>query len=465
MDWNKLINDSRLRQSRRTKDVRNEYESDLGRIIFSPAIRRMHDKTQVFPLETDDNIHTRLTHSLEVQSIAYSIGLRLCEDDKFSSKFNEENQKKLFRTIPIILSCIGLAHDIGNPPFGHYGEHIISNYFRKLFNNELEINQRIKFELSDNEIQDFTKFNGNAQGFRVLSKLQVRQDIYGLNLTIAVHSAFLKYPQLSNEIINTENDDYRKTLGIYQSEKDFAEQIRDKIGLGKIKNPLSFLLESADSICYHVMDIEDGFNKNYYDVNDIINFLENKCNNDIKEKISKFNDDFEKYHPSKINIERTKMVDLRLFLINNLLDEIIINFYENLDKIEKGEYYGELLYDNKTGIGKALKKFEKEKIFIQREVESMELAGKSVLEGLMNHFVFTFLNHKEEKDNHSQEARRLFNLISRSMKSIIEIEKGINEIYLLNDYYKLRLIVDYISGMTDKYALKLYQKLSGIRII
>src|SRR5487761_2245582 len=133
MDWNNLLNGLRLRKSKRNKDMRNEFESDLGRLIFSPAIRRMHDKTQVFPLSTDDNIHTRLTHSLEVQSLAYSIGLRLCEKKEFVNKFNHENQNQLFRTVPIILSCIGLAHDIGNPPFGHYGEQVIGDYFLNLF--------------------------------------------------------------------------------------------------------------------------------------------------------------------------------------------------------------------------------------------------------------------------------------------------------------------------------------------
>ncbi len=463
MNWNNLINTSRLRESNRIQDTRSEFESDLGRIIFSPAIRRMHDKTQVFPLETDDNIHTRLTHSLEVQSIAYSIGLRLCKEEKFLAKFNID-RTELLKDIPTIMSCIGLAHDIGNPPFGHYGEHIIGRYFEKLFNKNLSKNVTLKIELNENQKGDFTKFNGNAQGFRVLTKLQVLQDKYGLNLTLGVLSAFLKYPQLSNEISDTSSDDYRKTLGVYQSEKQFFEEIRQKTGLDKIKNPFSFLLESADSICYHTMDVEDGFNKKYYKIQDILTYLSDNTDEVNREKIKHFNEDFDKNNSSKINYDRTKMVNLRLFLINNLLADIIEVFLRNMDKIEKGIYYGELIYDNPKGLGKALKKFEAENIFKQREVESMELAGKSVLEGLLDHFVLTFLQHKLEKDKFWQEARRLYNLISSSMKYIIEIETGINEIYKLNDYYKLRLIVDYISGMTDKYALKLYQKLAGIRI-
>ncbi|MHB8336111.1 MAG: dGTP triphosphohydrolase [Ignavibacteriaceae bacterium] len=480
MDWNNLLNDSRLRESTRKKDMRNEFESDLGRLIFSPAIRRMHDKTQVFPLSTDDNIHTRLTHSLEVQSLAYSIGLRLCEKEEFVNKFTQDNQKKLYRTVPVILSCIGLAHDIGNPPFGHYGEQVLGNYFQDLFKNNIVIKkddinklteeennqvlkrQKLLINLDKDEQKDFTRFNGNVQGFRVLTKLQVKQDIYGLNLTFGVLSAFLKYPQLATEIQTTK--DYRNTLGIYQSERNFYEIIRKNINIDSYKNPLAFLLESADSICYHSMDIEDGFNKGYYKVSDILEFIKSYTDDTVKNKILEFEIYLKEKINPKINYERTKMVELRLFIINNLLDEIIENFLIHMKEIDRGEYYGELIYENKHGLGKALKVFEIEKIFNQREVESMELTGKSVIEGLLNHFVFVFLNHKKEDDEFKTEANKLFDLISNSMRTVIEIETTQKEIYKLNDYYKLRLIVDYISGMTDQFALKLYQKLQGIRI-
>ena len=131
MDWNKLLNADRLRKSERQKDSRNEFESDFGRIIFSPALRRMHDKTQVFPLTTDDNIHSRLTHSMEVMSVGYSLGVRISENDTIKQKFS--GKRDLFREIPIIMKNICLIHDIGNPPFGHFGETVIQNYFKELF--------------------------------------------------------------------------------------------------------------------------------------------------------------------------------------------------------------------------------------------------------------------------------------------------------------------------------------------
>ena len=138
LKWEKLLNNNRLRQSkgRNPNDARNDFESDFGRIIFSPALRRMHDKTQVFPLTSDDNIHSRLTHSMEVMSIGYSLGIKLCENEFFAKKL-EKNAYEIFREIPVLLKNICLIHDIGNPPFGHFGETVIQNYFKDLFRDNL----------------------------------------------------------------------------------------------------------------------------------------------------------------------------------------------------------------------------------------------------------------------------------------------------------------------------------------
>ncbi len=163
MNWDKYLNADRLKgySERNTKnDPRNEFESDFGRVIFSPAIRRMHDKTQVIPLTTDDNIHSRLTHSLEVMAIGYSLGIRLAEDDRFLV-LSGLDKDKVLREIPIILKNVCLVHDIGNPPFGHFGEEVFKNYFKKKF-------KKNKFGLNEIQREDFTKFDGNAQGFSIL---------------------------------------------------------------------------------------------------------------------------------------------------------------------------------------------------------------------------------------------------------------------------------------------------------
>ena len=228
MDWNKLLNADRLRESERQKDSRNEFESDFGRIIFSPALRRMHDKTQVFPLTTDDNIHSRLTHSMEVMSVGYSLGVRISENDTIKQKFSEK--RELFREIPIIMKNICLIHDIGNPPFGHFGETVIQNYFKELFEaDEKAVAQKkqdkLRFELTPDQKRDFLNFDGNAQGLRVLTKLQSLNDDKGLNLTYATLAAYIKYPNYGNK---DKSKIATKKTGVFHSEKvDFEKIMED----------------------------------------------------------------------------------------------------------------------------------------------------------------------------------------------------------------------------------------------
>lgn len=451
IEWKNILTDERLRPTTRTKDVRTEFESDLGRINFSPAIRRMHDKTQVFPLLTDDNIHTRLTHSLEVQSIAYSLGIKIVLDERFEKKTSITDRLYLFRTIPTILSSISLCHDIGNPPFGHYGEEIISNYFEKFFNDHKELG------LTSEQKLDFLKFNGNAQGLRVLTKTQVLQDNVGLNLTIGTLSAFIKYPNLSNEI---GKQGYRKTLGVFQSEKGHFERIRKITGLTYHRNPLAFLMEAADTICYRTMDIEDGFNKEYYSVEEFIGFLLHFNNPIIHDKVAIFKKDkLDEIDAKNINSKTTKMVKLRIFLIQELVDLACNNFFKYYDEIMNGTYFDELIKDSEYPIEKALGDFESTKIFSNREILSLEVAGESILTGLLNHFVPDLV-----LDSKSKRSKRLYGLFSKSLIISILIDSDKKKLDDLDVYYKLRLIVDYISGMTDNFALTTYQKLNGIKI-
>ncbi len=267
MNWKKLLSNYRLRESTRGFDSRNDFESDFGRIIFSPAIRRMHDKTQVFPLTADDNIHSRLTHSMEVMSIGHSLGINVCNDEAFVRKVGS-TKTYLYREIPIILKNACLIHDIGNPPFGHFGETVFQNHFKAYFNNNSSLN------LTPEQKEDFELFDGNAQGFRVVTKLQILNDKYGLNLTAATLGSYLKYPNFGKK---EKSKIHKKKRGVFQSERDYLNEIAKECGLeidGEImRHPLCFLMEAADSICYLVMDIEDGFNKGWYNFEFIVNEL------------------------------------------------------------------------------------------------------------------------------------------------------------------------------------------------
>jgi dGTPase len=456
MNWNDLLNNGRLRPSKRntTTDSRNDFESDFGRIIFSAATRRMHDKTQVFPLTTDDNIHSRLTHSMEVMSIGHSLGIRVCEEEKFRSIVGK-TKTDLFREIPVLIKNACLVHDIGNPPFGHFGERVIQTFFKKLFSIDAKSEKYIPFDLNREQKEDFTEFDGNAQGFRVLTKLQSLNDRYGLNLTFATLAAYLKYPNsglIDKKIIN------RKKRGVFQSEvgelKRITKECNLTIGDNHVRHPLCYLMEAADSICYLVMDIEDGFNKGLFK----FDFIEEKLSkiDGVSAKIKHIRDDLNGYGD---NI--TLMVNFRIYLIQRLVTLAVDNFIKNYESIEEGSYNNELIYDDPAVLASTLQNFCINYIFPDRDITSLELTGHSVLSGLLDYYIqFIF-----KGDDHYR--RRAQGLISRSIIRAAFIENGLREdsdINHLNDYYKLRVIVDFISGMTDQYAVDHFQKLSGQKI-
>ena len=446
MNWKDLLNNQRFRPSERdtSNDARNDFESDFGRIIFSPATRRMHDKTQVFPLTSDDNIHSRLTHSMEVMAIGHSLGVRICEEDQFIKKTGKQ-EAELYREIPVLLKNACLVHDIGNPPFGHFGETVIQNYFEKFF-QEPKSNS---LDLQPAEKEDFIHFDGNAQGFRVLTKLQSLNDKSGLNLTFATLATYLKYPNsgsLDNLIIS------KKKRGVFQSESAELANIAKACNLfaaaNIVRHPLCYLMEAADSICYLVMDIEDGYSRKLFtfdflqgslsEINGIPEAIEK-----IKRKLNGYGDDI------------TLMVNFRFYLIQQLVRLAIANFLENYDRITAGNYNKELIYDDHNKLAESLQKFCIKNIFPSRDITSLELTGHSVLSGLLNYYLeFIFSNNKNYR-------RRAQGLISQSILRTAFIENGLPErsdVTALNDYYKLRVIVDFISGMTDQFALEHYQK-------
>lgn len=452
MDWNKLLNANRLRVSTRQKDSRNEFESDFGRIIFSPALRRMHDKTQVFPLTTDDNIHSRLTHSMEVMSVGYSLGVRISENDTIKQKFSDKGE--LFREIPIIMKNICLIHDIGNPPFGHFGETVIQNYFKELFEaDEKAVAQKkqdkLRFELTSNQKRDFLNFDGNAQGLRVLTKLQSLNDDKGLNLTYATLAAYIKYPNYGNK---DKSKIATKKTGIFHSEKVYFEKIMEGCGLKNgtqyIRHPFCYLMEAADSICYLTMDIEDAYSKKLITLDEF--FVKIKDNSLVGDRIRKIYDD--------TSNDITKIVNFRITLIQALTNLAYDNFIKNIEGIDLGTYNKELIFDDKTGLANTLKGIFDSKIASYRGINSLEVTGHSVIKGLLDYYIY-FLFHPN-KDY----QKRAEQLISNSILKAILTETHCDSIEELDNYYKLKLIVDFITGMTDQYALDHYQKISGQKI-
>ncbi|EDY19435.1 dGTPase [Chthoniobacter flavus Ellin428] len=253
MDWKTLLCQERTREThRQTEERRSEIVRDHGRAVFSTPVRRLQDKAQVFPLEPIDAVRTRLTHSMEVSSVARDLAHAVAAK-LFEGKIVDSQQAY---EIEMIAATVGLIHDIGNPPFGHAGEKAIQDWFEehpKVFKKFPKKSERLK--------KDFLKFEGNAQTIRLLAKLQILSDRSGLNLTYATLSAACKYTANSLEIGKPKNQHDRSKLGYFTSEDDLIKNIRSKTGTAGSRNPITFLAEASDDIVYSAVDVEDGVKK------------------------------------------------------------------------------------------------------------------------------------------------------------------------------------------------------------
>ncbi len=487
IDWSKYLSTERERVSEskigrkeegENFDMRNEFESDFGRVIFSSAARRMHDKTQVFPLTSGDYVHTRLTHSLEVMNIAVSLGSSLCRNDEFKKEYGIKGAYELEQKICAILKTAAFVHDIGNPPFGHYGEQTIQDYFTS--NRWLAfLPEEMKEEYGEYDFNhfDFTEFDGNAEGFRILTRGQYLGDLYGLNLTYATLGAYLKYPNSDPK----EKEGYigKHKHGIFKTEKEIFGKVVNACHMrnndGTIKrHPFSFLVEAADTICYTVMDLEDGISLDKIDVDDICfyvnEYVEEHANHAdfTSNMVCKGHFCLEKLLRLKDrNYKKKRDVDFRVALINYFVKLSVKNFINNLESIDQGTYNQELLNDDPLKIAEALGEYAKTYLFSDYSIESAELTGFSVITGLLNIVLEKVLVKDPKKDV------RIYHMLSESGLKLVHQENDlynpdIEEFELkvkdLPLYYRLRLVVDWISGMTDKYAVETYQKLSGIKL-
>ncbi|MEO8230990.1 MAG: deoxyguanosinetriphosphate triphosphohydrolase [Ignavibacteriota bacterium] len=451
MDWKLLLTDDRLgieKSQSAKKDGRSQFQKDFDRIVFSPSFRRLQDKTQVFPLPESDFVHTRLTHSLEVSVVGRSVGNLVGE--KIIAK--HPKLKKDFTQFHFgeIVAAACLGHDIGNPPFGHSGEDAISEYFKN--GNGKNFNEEIADEKKWN---DLIRFEGNAQGFRIITKLLNRDVNGGLQLTYATLSALNKYPK--EALINLEIQDAKghkniyKKFGFFQSEKEIFKHVAEKTGLAKpnkqekylwCRHPLSFLVEAADDICYSIMDLEDGFRLG------LLTFKETESL--LLPLIHKR--DLTGY---KNRDDNEKVGYLRAKAISDLVNDIAEVFVENEKEILAGSFNNELV----TVIKKspALKKIEKvsvAKIYRHRSVVEREAAGYEVLGGLLDTFITAY--NEYSNDNLSPKNRAIINLIP---KRFFYAEKENPELY-----HRLLRIIDFVSGMTDSYAVSIYRKIKGISL-
>jgi dGTPase len=447
------------------KDHRNQFERDYDRIVSSSSLRRLQDKAQVFPLQDNDFVRTRLTHSIEVSSIARSFGVWLENWLIEEKKIYEEDRRK----IPAMLATAGLVHDIGNPPFGHYGEDVIKRWFKE---NEIKGLEK-KYKL------DFLHFDGNAQAIRVLTKLQYLNDQFGINFTYGTLSVLIKYPWDSSHKTAIK----KKKYGYFQKDKEIASDIINKtVKLKNTRNPLTYFLEAADDIAYLGADVEDGVKKGIIPWEKIFEGNAINEDNEIGELFIKikeaYPDKFKKLNKKHEESKANGVPDYCLSSVRNfkvtvqgiMMKEVMVAFKENYAEIMKGTYNGKTLLEKTKNayiieefLGKLLKTF----CFKNKEVLSLELVGDSVIYDLLTIFVNSILSIEDYEKDHKCREGKLFRMISDNfifVHLLNEDGKKTKTMQELSAYDKLLLITDFISGMTDSYAVDLHQKLKGVKL-
>lgn len=465
--WGLLFDGRRFRDKSPTiqSDGRNPFENDYGRLISSSPIRRLQDKTQVFPLEQSDYIRTRLTHSLEVSFIASSIGQSI--ETILINKGEIEEKFKGY--LSSLLRVSGLIHDLGNPPFGHFGEEAVKNFFEYYFESEdykryeKEI-QNLKNSnepiLTEEEKKDFSNFDGNVQTLRILSKLYYFGDEYGYNLTYSTLASCVKYP--SNSIEGNKGKSSteisKRKFGYFVTEKNTFNTINEYLNLKGKRSPIVYLMEAADDIAYSAADIEDGIKLNIVNIYDVKTIFEENLNENKDEVLKELDKLLNEYKENKID-ESIVIQKFRIFTQRIMIKNIIDTFEDEYESIMNGTFEYEIIDRSKASdIRKAYKELQF-KVFDDKNILKKEIAGWEAIYGLLKILVKASRSKNFKSAGNTYEAR-IFKLISSSHRYVYEnVEK-----YENIEYKKLQMITDFISGMTDTYAINLYQELKGIKL-
>ncbi len=453
--WEKYLNSSRRKPKQESgeksqyEDNRTEFEKDQDRISFSTPLRRLADKTQVFPLEKNDSIRTRLTHSLEVANIAWNFGVRVSTEPNVQKLVG---RAELIREIPPILRASALMHDFGNPPFGHQGEEAIRSWFKK--------NDKVLKNIAPEKSGDFLNFEGNAQGFRLITKLQLINDVYGLDLTYATLATFLKYP------FSSEGD--KKKYGYFFSEKDIATEVLEKTGLEiGTKHPLNCLMEASDDIAYSTMDVEDAVKKQIVSFHDLVAFLEKSKSDPVVNSVVEF--------AKKKTVEYTEkglhskelsivlMERMRAHLIYVMAGAVGSKFIEKFEGISKKEKFDLFDLSGTSILKEQLTAFAKEHAYRHHTVLAQELHGRTVVHSLMDMLWIgiSAIDKDVAKEWKKRQASENF-VISHISKNYLRVyENAVSTDPENKEYYKLRLLTDMVSGMTDTFAVNLEGELQA----
>ena len=469
MEWSTLLSSKRMRGLQKKSnsssgDLRSEFEKDYHRIIGSASFRRLQDKTQVFPLDQSDFIRTRLTHSIEVSSFARSLGQNIGEsiikegkDPSFTMQMKED--------ISHILECAGLIHDIGNPPFGHFGELSIREWFIRNLPRLKYSGKNLEDMLSPQMRADFYHFEGNAQAFRLVTRLHYLVDDHGMNLTFALLNTIIKYPGSSLDINLKSGNIKDKKMGYFYSDQAIFDRVTQETGTQKRRHPLTYILEAADDLAYCTADIEDAYVKGYLNYHDLVRELKSlmfKYPNSPYDALERLQSLYQyameqgEKDPESYAVKNW-IVRIQSYLLNCATHGFVFHY----DEIMAGTYtkdifkgtFGECLID-------LLSDMAYRYVFITKDIYKMEVKEQVIIDFLMNKFVHASIYYDTKGNLDSLNTRMLAFFPDNYMNAYRLLSKDKSEGEKL--YLRLLLVTDYICGMTDSYAKRLYQELTGI---
>jgi len=441
MNWEKLLSlkrfgDTQKRERKDQDEIRLGFEVDYDRIIFSSEFRSLQDKTQVVPLSNEDFVHTRLTHSLEVSVVGRSLGRKV--GLKILEKYPDLRDVHGYQAndFGAIVASASLAHDIGNPPFGHSGEKSIGQFFISGKGKDFSRS------LTKKQYQDLCDFEGNANGFKILTQSRIGRE-GGLRLSYATLGAFVKYPKGSLPIKPTVNVSHKK-YGFFQSEVRIFSEIAQELGLSKdsigsyTRHPLAYLVEAADDICYTIIDFEDGINLGLIEEEFALEYLINLVRDSINTN---------KYHQLSNTTDRISY--LRALSINTLINESVEIFMNNEEEIIKGVFESSLLDRSKykAQISDIIK-ISVENIYESKEVIEKEIAGYNLISVLLESYI-TAANNTHAGNTNSYDK-----LILNLLPDTVDINKP-------ELYSRILEICHYIASFSDSQALLIYKKITA----